>query len=61
MKINDIDFSKYEYKRICVMGNTRVHFPPDMEELVKREYGDCELAEEPIQKDNGWLVLSVVK
>ena len=61
MKVSDIDFSAYEYKRVCILGRTRIHFPTNTEETVQRVYGDCVLTSDPEVKETGWLVLNVEK
>ena len=59
MKVKDIDFSSFAYKRICVYDANQTHYPPDSEELVIRTHGERE-AEDGISVDAlGWLTIVI--
>ena len=58
MKVKEIDLSKHEYKRICIIetGKT-VHLPPDTEKFFLDTYGEYTVAEDGISEKDGWLVV----
>ena len=64
MKIGELDFSQYEYKRISVATeHGAIYFCIGAEETVKREFGALSLAEDNgIQvTESGWLILTPCK
>lgn len=61
MKVSDIDFSAYNYKRIHIEGKTLLYFPENTEETIKREYGDCVVIGEPEEQKSSCLVIKVEK
>ena len=64
MKIGELDFSQYEYKRISVItAHGAAYFCTGAEETVKKEFGEQTLADENgVQvTESGWLILNPVK
>lgn len=59
MKVNELDFTAYNYKRIHIEGKTLLYFSKNTEETIKREYGDCVVIGEPEEQESGWLVIKV--
>ena len=56
MKIKDIVFSKYEYKRICVVTHCGTeYYPENSEEAVVKVYGESEIDGELEVTETGWL------
>ena len=59
MKVKDIDFSAYEYKRICVRDANNTSYPPDSEDIVVKLHGESEVKEVSVS-DFGWLNIDLV-
>lgn len=64
MKIRELDFSQYEYKRISVVtAHGAAYFCTGAEPTVKREFGELFLEDENgVQiTESGWLILTPQK
>lgn len=59
MKIKEIDFSAYTYKRICVYEANQMFYPAGNEPLLLEKHGEKELSADPETDDFGWLILAV--
>lgn len=59
MKIREIDFSAYTYKRVCVYEENQTFYPAGKESLLLEKYGEKELEGAPETDEYGWLVFSV--
>ena len=59
MKIKEIDFSAYTYKRVCVYEANQTFYPAGKESLLLERHGEKELEGAPETDEYGWLVLSV--
>lgn len=60
MKIKDLIFSKFSYKRICVISSQDTKYYPECsEECVVREHGNMELDSEVIVDEAEWLILKI--
>lgn len=56
MKLKNLDFAKYNYKRIAIRTSRATEYcAPDSDEYVKMAYGETEITEEQIQAENDWL------
>lgn len=64
MKIGELDFSQYEYKRISVItAHGAAYFCAGAEDTVRREFGELPLVDENgVQvTESGWLILTPCK
>ena len=59
MKIKEIDFSAYTYKRVCVYEANQTFYPAGKESLLLEQHGEKELEGAAETDEYGWLVLSV--
>ena len=59
MKVKDIDFSAFQYKRICVYDANQTHYPPDSEELIVRSHGEREAEDNVFVDELGWLTIVI--
>ena len=59
MKIKEINFSDYAYKRICVYDENQTFYPEGLEHLLLEKHGEKELTAAPETDEYGWLVLAV--
>ena len=59
MKIKEIDFSEYSYKRVCVYEENQTFYPTGKEALLLAAHGEKELEGAPETDEYGWLVLNV--
>lgn len=59
MKIKEIDFSAYTYKRVCVYEANQTFYPAGKESLLLERHGEKELEGAPETDEYGWLMLSV--
>jgi len=59
MKIKDIDLTKYNYKRICIITDHGTVFMPEgMEEKFFEIFGEEDIEEAGIEAaESGWLKL----
>ena len=55
MKVKEINFSDFTYKRICVYDANRTFYPVGYENLVLAKHGEKELASFPETDEYGWL------
>ena len=59
MKVKEINFSDYDYKRVCVYDENQTYYPKGMESVLLAKYGEKE-AEDNISVDEyGWLVICI--
>ena len=59
MKIKEIDFSAFQYKRICVYDANQTHYPPNSEALVISTHGEREAEDEISVDELGWLTIVI--
>ncbi len=59
MKIKEVNFSEYTYKRVCVYEENQTFYPVGKESLLLEKHGEKELDGVPETDEYGWLVLSV--
>ena len=59
MKVKEIDFSQYEYKRICVRDAKNISYPPDSDDVVIKVHGESEVKEISVS-EFGWLNIDLV-
>ena len=59
MKIKEVNFSEYTYKRVCVYEANQTFYPVGKESLVIEKHGEKELEGAPETDGYGWLVLPV--
>ena len=59
MKIKEINFSEYTYKRVCVYEENQTFYPAGLENILLEKYGEKELISAPETDEYGWLVLSI--
>jgi hypothetical protein len=59
MKIKEIDFSEYTYKRVCVYEENQTFYPVGKEALLLAAHGEKELEGTPETDEYGWLVHTV--
>ncbi len=59
MKVKDIDFSAYDYKRICFCEWNQTHYPPNAEALLLKTHGEKEIEENVCVDALGWLTIIV--
>ena len=59
MKIKEINFSEYTYKRVCVYEENQTFYPVGFENLLLEKHGDKELSAPPETDEYGWLILTV--
>lgn len=60
MKLKDLDFAKYDYKRIAIQTSRATEYcVPDSDEYVKKTYGETEITEEQIRAENDWLTFDL--
>ena len=59
MKIKDLNFSEYTYKRVCVYEENQTFYPIGKEQLLLEQHGEKELAVDPETDEFGWLILTV--
>ena len=59
MKVKEIDFSEYSYKRVCVYEENQTFYPEGQEALLLQKHGEKELAAAPETDEYGWLILAV--
>ena len=59
MKIKEVNFSDYTYKRVCVYEINQTFYPVGKEALVIEQHGEKELEGAPETDEYGWLVLFV--
>ncbi|MBE6665957.1 MAG: hypothetical protein E7603_07050 [Ruminococcaceae bacterium] len=59
MKVKEINFSDYDYKRVCVYDENQTYYPVGGEHVLLAQYGEKE-AEDHISVDEyGWLVIYI--
>lgn len=59
MKVGEIDFSAFNYKRICVDEWNQTHYPPGAEEILLKMHGEKEVEGEPSVDELGWLLIVI--
>ncbi len=59
MKIKEINFSDYTYKRVCVYDENQTFYPIGKEQLLLERHGEKELDTDPETDEFGWLILTV--
>ena len=59
MKVKDIDFSAYNYQRICIRDANNTSYPPDSNDLVIKIHGESEVKEISVS-EFGWLNIDLV-
>ena len=59
MRIKEINFSDYTYKRVCVSEANQTFYPAGQEALLVAKHGEKELENAPETDEYGWLVLTV--
>ncbi len=59
MKVKDIDFSAFQYKRICVYDANQAHYPPGCEDLIVRIHGERDAEDEISVDELGWLTIVI--
>lgn len=59
MKVKDIDFSSFDYKRICVYEWNQTHYPPGFEELLLQTHGEKEIEDGLTVDALGWLTIII--
>ena len=59
MKIKEVNFMEYTYKRVCVYEENQTFYPAGKESLLLEQHGEKELEFAPERDEYGWLVLSV--
>ena len=59
MKVKDIDFSAFQYKRICVYDANQAHYPPGFEEILLKKHGEKEIEDGLSVDELGWLTIIV--
>jgi len=59
MKVRDINFSDYEYKRVCVYDENQTYYPAGAEAVLLEKYVDKEAEENPSVDEYGWLVILI--
>ena len=59
MKIKEVNFSEYTYKRVCVYEENQTFYPAGLEHILLEKHGEKELVSAPETDEYGWLVLSV--
>ena len=59
MKIKEINFSDYTYKRVCVYDENQTFYPIGKEQLLLEHHGEKELDTDPETDEFGWLILTV--
>ncbi|MBQ2989645.1 MAG: hypothetical protein IKM00_00435 [Clostridia bacterium] len=59
MRIKEINFSDYTYKRVCVYEANQTFYPAGQEALLVAKHGEKELENAPETDEYGWLVLTV--
>ncbi len=62
MKVKDINFSAYDYKRICVYEVNQFHYPENFEEFILKTHGEKDIDEENgvFVNEFGWLIINLV-
>ena len=59
MKVKEINFSEYDYKRVCVYDANQTYYPAGAESFLLAKYDEME-AEDNISVDGyGWLVIYI--
>lgn len=59
MKIKEVNFSEYTYKRICIYEENQTFYPAGLENVLLESHGEKELASAPDTDNFGWLILVV--
>lgn len=59
MKVKEINFSDYNYKRACVYDENQTYYSVGMESVLLAKYGEKELEENPAVDEYGWLVIRI--
>ncbi len=59
MKVKEIDFSEYAYKRVCVYEENQTFYPEGQEKLLLAKHGEKELSALPETDEYGWPVLTL--
>ena len=58
MKLKEIDFSAYEYKRICIEETNLTYYPANVEELILKMHGEKEIDTISVN-EFGWLFIHI--
>lgn len=61
MKLKEIDFSKYDYRRICIVTEHGTqNWPEDSDTAVKELHGELEINVDTgiVADGNGWLQIT---
>lgn len=59
MTVKDIDFSTFDYKRICVYDANQTHYPAGSEDLIVETHGEKEIEENLSVDELGWLTIVI--
>lgn len=59
MKVKEINFSDYEYKRVCVYDDNQTYYSVGAESVLLAKYGEKDMEENPCVDEYGWLVIRV--
>ena len=59
MLVKEIDFSAFDYKRICVYEWNQTHYPPHSEELILKTHGEKEIEDGLAVDELGWLTIII--
>ena len=59
MKVKEINFSEYDYKRVCVYDANQTYYPKGAENVLLAKYGEMEAEENPSVDEYGWLVIVI--
>ena len=59
MLVKEIDFSAFDYKRICVYEWNQTHYPSGSEELVLKTHGEKEIEDSLSVDEFGWLTIII--
>lgn len=59
MKVKEIDFSAYNYKRICVYEWNQTHYPAGTEALILQTHGEKEIEDGLSVDELGWLTIVI--
>lgn len=59
MKVKEINFSDYDYKRVCVYDENQTYYPVGAESVLLAKYGEKEAEENVSVDEYGWLVICI--
>ena len=59
MKVKEINFSDYAYKRVCVYDENQTYYPVGAEAALLAKYGEKETEGNPSVDEYGWLVIQI--